>query len=54
MIRGVVQKGAPIAKMLADGAEKVGLGDGGAVIVKKGKKKAGAVINRNDIGEQMY
>lgn len=54
LIRQGVQKGAPIAKMIADGAEKVGLGNGGSVVVKKGKKKGGAVINRNDIGEQMY
>ena len=46
MIRQGVQKGAPIVKMLADGAEKIGLGDGGAMSLKKPKKKGGAVITR--------
>ena len=53
-IRGAVQKGAPIAKMVADGAKKIGLGDGGAVVVKKRGRKAGAVINRNQQGQEMY
>ena len=52
MIRQGVQHVAPVAKTIADGAEKIGLG--GSVVVKKGKRKAGAVINRNDIGEQLY
>jgi hypothetical protein len=51
MIRGAIQKVAPIAKTVADGAEKVGLG----VVVKDKKgKKAGQIISRNDIMGEMY
>ena len=54
MIRGTVQKGAPIAKMVADAAEKISLGDGGAFVVKKRGRKPGAVINRNQLGQELY
>ena len=51
MIRGAIQKVAPIAKTVVDGAEKVGL----CVVVKdKRGKKAGQIISRNDIMGEMY
>ena len=52
MIRQCIQKGAPIAKMVADGAEKIGLGDGGGVVVKK--KRGGKIIMRSDLNSEMY
>jgi hypothetical protein len=51
MIRGAIQKAALVAKTLADGAEKVGLG----VVVKDKKgKKGGQDISRYQLNEEMY
>ena len=51
MIRGAIQKGAPVAKTLADGMEKVGLG---VVVRDKRGKKGGQDISRTQLGEAMY
>ena len=58
MIKGAVQKGAPIAKVIADGAEKIGLG----VVVPEKKKRGpkggrisgGQLINRSDLKDDLY
>ena len=56
MIKGAVQKGAPIVKVIVDGAEKIGLGNAGAMSIHKNKKKkeGGMVITRNQLQDDMY
>ena len=59
MIRGAVQKGAPIAKVIADGAEKVGLGvtvpqQGKKPTKKSGKISGGQLITRSQLNEEIY
>ena len=61
MIKDAVQKGAPIAKAVADGAEKFGLGvvvpeqqKGKKQTKKSGKISGGQLITRSQLSDELY
>jgi hypothetical protein len=60
-IRSGIQVGAPIAKNVADMAEKIGLGNGGKISGKISggrvgthSRQGGRVISRNQLNDEMY